>query len=716
MQRTEPSEPSSVKDLQEEIPVSVNGPHESPVPSPYKLLLILTAIIFTVEISLMSLLHYYTPENPLLSTLLDSTLLTIIMVPILYLFICRPMIKVLTHSRLNEVALERFKELIDSSNDALVIINADSGSIMDVNNTVVETLGYTREELLNMKAVDIQAAGKAGFDWEKNLLKLRQSKTMLMEVEVKRKDGSSIPVEASCNLIRQGKRSSIVAIVRDISERKKVEKDLEKSRESLVEAQKLARLGNWDWDIVNNNLAWSDEIYRIFELDPKEFGATYEAFLNEVHPEDREGVMKAVDRALYEGEQYSIDHRIVTPASNEKIVHEQSEVIYDKDNKPLRMIGTVQDVTEERLTQKRVESQLAKLEGLRFIDTTINASLDLKHTLDIVLKVVADLLDVDAADILLYKPNLKRLTFAGGTGFTTEALKHSNLKLGEGYASKAVIEEKMVHIPDINKDGENLFKDSKDFRKEGFTSYFGAPLIAKGEVKGVLEIFMKSEPKGKDDWIDFYETLAGQTAIALDNALMYDTLKHSNLNLLNAYDSTLEGWTKALDMRDKETEGHSQRVAEMTLAVAATMGIEEGTLADLRRGALLHDIGKIGIPDSILHKPGPLNVEEWKVMYKHPELAFEMLFPIEFLRSAIDIPYCHHEKIDGTGYPRGLKGDNIPIGARIFAAVDIFDALTSVRPYRPAWSKEKAMEHIKSLSGTHLDNEIVDIFCKTFDK
>jgi putative nucleotidyltransferase with HDIG domain len=189
-------------------------------------------------------------------------------------------------------------------------------------------------------------------------------------------------------------------------------------------------------------------------------------------------------------------------------------------------------------------------------------------------------------------------------------------------------------------------------------------------------------------------------------------LHRSNLELALAYDATIEGWSRALDLRDKETEGHSQRVAELTVRMARSMGMSESELVHVRRGALLHDIGKMGIPDAILLKPGPLKAEERAIMNRHPEYAYDCLSPITFLRPALEIPYCHHERWDGTGYPRALKGQQIPLSARIFAAADISDALSSVRPYRGSWPRERVVGHIRSLSGTHLDPEVVAAFLR----
>lgn len=186
--------------------------------------------------------------------------------------------------------------------------------------------------------------------------------------------------------------------------------------------------------------------------------------------------------------------------------------------------------------------------------------------------------------------------------------------------------------------------------------------------------------------------------------------------LEDAYDTTLEGWAKALELRDKETEGHSRRVTETTLSVARAMGFDEEELIHIRRGSILHDIGKMGIPDGILRKNGPLTEEERSIVLKHPTTAFDLLKPISYLEKALEIPYCHHEKWDGTGYPRGLKGEGIPLAARIFAVVDVWDALSSDRPYRKAWDKEKIAQYMIAESEKHFDPKVVDVFLKMVEK
>jgi len=236
------------------------------------------------------------------------------------------------------------------------------------------------------------------------------------------------------------------------------------------------------------------------------------------------------------------------------------------------------------------------------------------------------------------------------------------------------------------------------------------PLIAQGEVIGWLSVETLTALHSDDTHI--LEAIAGIAANALHRAALFERIQKDASDLALAYDSTLEGWVQALELRDHETEGHTRRVVQMTVDLAISLGIGEAELVNVRRGALLHDIGKMGIPDSVLLKPDALNESEWAIMRRHPEYAQKLLGPIEYLHLVLDIPAYHHEKWDGSGYPRGLKGAEIPLLARIFAVVDVWDALRSDRPYRPAWSEEKALAYISDQSGQHFDPQVVQAFLK----
>jgi putative nucleotidyltransferase with HDIG domain len=286
--------------------------------------------------------------------------------------------------------------------------------------------------------------------------------------------------------------------------------------------------------------------------------------------------------------------------------------------------------------------------------------------------------------------------------------------LGESFAGRAALDRQLVQIQNLSEEPDNLLLTTF-LPDDHFVCYYGVPLLAKGQVKGVLEVFHRTALEPDLEWFDFLKALAGQTAIAIENASLFESLQRSNSELTLAYDATIEGWSHALDLRDKETEGHTQRVTEMAVDLARASGLSEAELVQVRWGALLHDIGKMGVPDGILLKPGPLSDEEKMLMQRHPTFAYEMLSPIRYLRLALDIPYCHHEKWDGTGYPRELKGAQIPLVARIFAVVDVWDALTSDRPYRTAWTNEKTREHIRAASGTHFDPQVVAEFMQMPD-
>ena len=357
--------------------------------------------------------------------------------------------------------------------------------------------------------------------------------------------------------------------------------------------------------------------------------------------------------------------------------------------------------------------QLERLGALRAIDRAISSVFDLQVTLTIVLNEVLKQLQVDAADVLLFQPGINRLEYVIGQGFYTRNIEFTSLRIGEGNSGRAFMERHLVQSPNLVSDRN--FTRAQLLADEHFVSYFAVPLIAKGEVKGVLEVFHRSRLNPDREWLDFLEALGGQTAIAVENSMLFQDLQRSNFELAMAYEATIEGWSRALDLRDRETEGHTQRVTSMTLRLARRMGLNEERLTLIKRGALLHDIGKMGIPDHILLKPEGLTEEEKQIMRQHPQLAYDMLEPIAYLRDALNIPYCHHEKWDGSGYPRGLSGTQIPLEARLFAIVDVWDAITTDRPYRKGWPSEQALNYIRSQSGKYFDPELAELFLQEME-
>ena len=363
--------------------------------------------------------------------------------------------------------------------------------------------------------------------------------------------------------------------------------------------------------------------------------------------------------------------------------------------------------------------RLEYVQALREIDMAITGSVDLHVTLRVILEKAMSVqttvaqLHMDAVDVLTFNPHAQTLDFIAGRGFRTRALHGISIRLGQYYAGRAALERRPIYIPNLLDNREWLDR-SYLLASEGFVSCYVMPLLSKGQIKGVMEVFSRSEMILDQEWQDFLDSIAGQAAIAIDNANLFDELQRSNVELKLAYDATIEGWSRALDLRDRETEGHTKRVTEMTERLAQTMNVSDADLVHIRRGALLHDIGKMGVPDQILLKTGKLNEEERVIMRKHPQYAYDMLAPIAYLRPALDIPYCHHEKWDGTGYPRGLKGEQIPLAARIFAVVDVWDATTTGRIYHPPWPKPEALQYIHSLSGKQFDPMVVEGFIEAF--
>ncbi len=410
-----------------------------------------------------------------------------------------------------------------------------------------------------------------------------------------------------------------------------------------------------------------------------------------------------VDSSLRAGRDEVYEHLAVRKDGTTFPVETQGKPL--SASQPKLRVAAVRDITERREAEKRIRRQLERLAALRAIDSAIAAGRELDATMGVVLEQAVAQLGVDAALVLRVDGNGEVLIPVAWQGFPAGA-PHGRVMFGECRSGRAAQQRELISEPGPG----GSCRACRALVAEGFQCGFAAPLVVKDTVYGVLEVFCRTPHQADGEWLDFLETLAGQLAIAIDGHLLLDQLERSNSNLARAYDTTLEGWSRALELRDRETQGHSARVVELTLKVAQAMGIEEDELDDMRRGALLHDIGKMAIPDRILLKPGPLTEEEWEVMRSHPVLAHDLLQPIEYLRSALDIPFSHHERWDGSGYPRGLVGEEIPVAARIFAVVDAWDGLSHRRPYRAAWPAERVREHLRQLAGRHFDPRVVAAF------
>lgn len=367
------------------------------------------------------------------------------------------------------------------------------------------------------------------------------------------------------------------------------------------------------------------------------------------------------------------------------------------------------DLYEE--TVRRAEEAKAIAEVGREISATLQ--------LDIVLKRIAtyakDLLRAETSAVYLAEPNEPILRAVAAIGKDEQEIKADPLTIGTGILGNIA----------MNMGGEIVNRAPSDPRAivvkgtdvDPLEHIMGAAVLSKDQLTGLLVVWRTGEGQEfRSVDLDFLTGLANQAAVAIQNAELFENVQKSNLEISQAYDITLEGWGKALELRDKETQGHTERVTELTLRLARKMGLGRDELVQIRRGVLVHDIGKMAIPDDILNKKGPLTRKEWAEMRKHPQHAFDLLYPIRYLRSALDIAYCHHERWDGQGYPRGLKGEQIPLSARIFAIVDVWDALLYRRPYRRAWTRKRTIQYIREQSGAHFDPHIVEVFLKMIEE
>jgi PAS domain S-box-containing protein/putative nucleotidyltransferase with HDIG domain len=601
----------------------------------------------------------------------------------------------------------RYRRLFETSQDGILILDAHLGTIIDVNPYLVNMLGYPRQEFLGKKLwemgafFDIKASQVSFEELQKNEY-IRYEDMLLTS-----KSGSLIQVEFISNVYLVGDEKVIQCQIRDITERKLIQLALEKNEKKYYDLVNQSPEGVFIIELsgniltVNtamcNQLGYSQEeflVLTIWDIIPDKYLDQYKISITKIL--EGNSLEEAAEYKI-QGKDGKISYVEILSAprySGEDIIGFQ---------------GIARDITTRTASKEQIQRQVHYLSALSGIDKVIAANFDLELSLSQILNHIVKELSVDAADFLIFNPSRQLLEFYAARGFHSRVIRNTQLHLGESYAGRAAQQRQIIHISNLKTTTDTeLFETI--ISEDSFISYFALPLQMKGEIKGVLEIFNRTLLEPDAEWYDFLNTLAGQASIAIEIATLFESLQHSNNELTLAYNATIEGWSHALDLRDKETEGHTRRVTELAMKLSRAFGLSEAELIQIRWGALLHDIGKMGVPDSILHKPGPLSEDEWVVMKKHPTFAYEMLAPIKYMRLALDIPYYHHEKWDGTGYPFGLIGPQIPLVARIFAVVDVWDALHSDRPYRSAWAEEKVREHIMNSSGTHFDPQVVNIF------
>ncbi len=622
---------------------------------------------------------------------------------------------------------DRFHTIFHVSPLPIVVCRLSDTTIIDVNKSFLQLVDQPRDSVIGhtLESIGFQLQNK-----EHHIPQYIRQQHALYEVNL-----SFEPIGKSRRLlmawmefIELHNETGILTILHDHTEQKYAQDALRQERDfinTILDTEDaLVAVFNPQGQIVRFNRACESisgyTHHEILHLD----------FIQTLIPQEERESVKAIFQKLllghfpitYEGDWVAKDgtrHRIAW--SNTILPNDEGQVSY--------IIGTGLDITERRKSEERIQQQIQRLAALRRIQMHISATLDQHLALTMLLDHVLSLLEVAAGMVLLTVPHSQVLEYTVGKGFSSAGIQWTRLRIGEGCAGRVALERRPVSVPNIT-DQESCCIRKHLLKKEGLTAYYGVPLIAQGKVKGVLELFHHSPIMLDQESQNFLEALAGHTAVVIDNAelvehlqrskdeltIAYKSLQQSKDELTMAYNATIEGWARAMELRDAETEGHSRRVTDMTIRLAQEMGIKKEHLVHIYRGAILHDIGKMAIPDSILLKNGPLTEEERDLMGQHPIYAYQLLKPIAFLEPALKIPYYHHERWDGTGYPDGLQGTQIPLEARIFAVVDVWDALSTDRPYRKAWDQEKVFAYIQEHTGSHFDPHVVEVFCKIMGK
>jgi PAS domain S-box-containing protein len=656
----------------------------------------------------------------------------------------------ITQRKQSEDALRQANHLMERTlaglDEVVLVCDPATHQIAFCSTAIDRIFGYQPEEVIGRPIDMLHVSPEAAADFRRQReAQERPDGIARLEFTMRRKDGTIFPSENTVAPLRitTGKPGMVIQVIRDITERKEQQREMEAMvsvaaalrRAHTVDEMAPAILGqmmtllNADAAALNLVDPATDESrvhlavgvwsHRTGARRPTSRGPTAQVLASrQTHVYD--DVVAEFGEAEATG--FGAARAVACSpliSDNETIgallLGRISGAAAPPAFKPgeVRLVEGVAEMAATAIRRARLDEQtqeqMQRLNALHTIDLAISGSMDLRITLGIVLDEVISQLRVDAAAILSLDAPTRSFHLAAARGVRSAALRGLGVRLGEGLPGRAALERQVVGGPMVVEASGGAGRATA-LRLEGFVSHYCAPLISKGQVKGVLEVLHRSPLTPGQDWQDFLGSICRQAAIAMENAELFEVLRRSNADLLLAYDSTLEGWSAALDMRDKEAGGHGQRVMALAVEMAEAVKMSDQELVYLRRGALLHDIGKLAIPDSILQKNGPLTDAEWAIMRRHPQNSYDMLYPIAYLRPSLDVVYCHHEWWDGSGYPRGLKGEDIPLVARIFAIVNVWDSLRTSRPYRAALSRDESLALMRQRAGIQFDPRLLESF------
>lgn len=738
---------------------------------------------------------------------------------------------------------ENMRIVFNSNPDSLILHN-EIGQIIEINDRVLDMYGCKREEIIGQTIEAISAPDEFSQDFMTDVLKRAYlGETPLFEYRAKRVDNQlTFYVEVALRSINWYGRQVILAVVRDIQQRKFIERDLMRSKMINDQIEQLGLFGYYFIDMKTNDITWSKGLYNVFKRDKNLPAPGFDEYQSMIIPEDRERMQGNQKLSSVTCEIQKMEYKIKCPDGEIRTLHHIMEWMRDEKEPNRYILGSIQDVSErnkafeiirqreevfrttvqqmsdglviinadgevmewnsaheqiseisaeaaigrkiwdilptmgidhfysrdlnemekeirfskqsgesrffhepreleictqsgktrslmqtvfpiktpdkfligivshditaEKASLAKINHELNKLASLRKIDAAILERTTPEKTLEMICTIAVELLNVDGTIIL--------------TKLASDELAHS-------YVSKIDTEDNPVisrtlelqvaalekfGIRDLSVEKVNLIDHILPVNQStGMPlNHTIAPLIMNKKVYGYIQAISTEPIPNDQEWKDYFLTLAGQTSLAIENVTLIANEELAYHELNKAYENTIAGWSRALELRDEETKGHSDRVMHLSTRFAEKAGFPLSKMMSFRRGVLLHDIGKMGIPDRILLKPGALTEEEWKIMRLHPVMAYDLLSSIPYLHDSLEIPYSHHEHWDGSGYPQGLKGTQIPLAARVFSIVDVWDALKSDRPYRKGWEPATITRYLQDNKSVLFDPDLVDLF------
>ncbi len=512
----------------------------------------------------------------------------------------------------------------------------------------------------------------------------------------------------------------VLGIYDDVTAQKEAQQELQLSESRLKESQFVARLGSWELDLVNNELWWSDENYRIFGQAPG--GAnTYETFLNIVHPEDRDRVNHAFTQSVKNRSPYDIEHRLLLSDGRVKWVHERSKTYFAEDGTPLRSSGTTLDITEQRRIRDALNRSNRALKAIGSCNSVLVRAQDETELLDEMCRVIIEDGGYRFAWIGYVEDDadkyVRPVAHAGFEQGYLQAIKvkYDDSELGQGPVGTAIRNARPCVIPDTLNDTRFLPWREAAIARD-YHSVLALPLKREnGEVFAVICIYAEDVGAFDEEACLLMREMASDIAYGIlalrtrsERDHYLEAHRKSDERYKQALVETIRAVAMTVEKRDPYTAGHQYRVAQLSVAIGRELGMDEDRLEGLRLGAMIHDIGKIYVPAEILNRPGRLSKAEFEIIKSHSEVGFDIIKDVKFPWPVADMVIQHHERMDGSGYPQGLQGEEIILEARILSVADVVEAITAHRPYRPAVGLEQGLAEIENNRGTRYDPQVVD--------